>query len=94
MSRSTARIAMETPTRYLTQLGKHFQHRLPVTLETDHGTIDFPGGLCTLDAVDTHLVIQIDAAEPTDLTRLQDVVAKHLLRFAFRAPPEIDWLAA
>ena len=39
--------------RYLTQLCKHFQHRLPVTLEERHGHIAFDAGTCDLDAVAT-----------------------------------------
>jgi len=29
-----------------------------------------------------------------DLAQVQDVVARHLLRFAFREPPTIEWHGA
>lgn len=88
---SEARVALETPARYLAQLCKHFAHKLPVTLEEREGSIEFPMGVCRLQADEGVLVLRAEAAEAEALDRLQDVVARHLLRFAFRAPPEITW---
>ncbi|HTW26657.1 MAG TPA: DUF2218 domain-containing protein [Acetobacteraceae bacterium] len=86
-----ARIAIATPRRYLAQLCKHFQHRLPVTLEEDRGDIAFPAGTCTLAAEDETLVLRVTAADAAALAQVEDVVARHLLRFAFRDPPDIRW---
>lgn len=91
---SEARVSMATPRRYLAQLCKHFQHKLAVTLAETHGRIEFPAGLCTLEAGEDTLVMRVTAGDPADLDRLQDVVARHLLRFAFREPPEIRWVRA
>ncbi len=91
MPSSQAKVATEAPSRYMTQLCRHFQHKLPVTLETDRGSIAFDTGLCTLAVEPEHLVMTVEAAEPAGVERLQDVVARHLLRFAFRSPPEIVW---
>jgi hypothetical protein len=88
---SEARVVMETPRRYLSQLCKHFEHKLPVTLEESSGSIAFPSGLCTLRAEPEALVMRV-AGEEAVLPQLEDVVARHLLRFAFRAPPEIIWV--
>jgi hypothetical protein len=85
---SEAIVVMETPRRYMTQLCKHFEHKVPVTLEEDSGSISFPMGACLLRAEADRLVMRV-AGE--DLARLEDVVARHLQRFAFRAPPEIVW---
>ncbi|TCZ65594.1 DUF2218 domain-containing protein [Roseicella aquatilis] len=82
---------MDTPRRSLAQLCKHFQHKLPVTLDEAHGRIDFPAGTCTLDARDEVLVMQVAAGDAAGLASLEDVIARHLLRFAFRQPPEIHW---
>ena len=89
-----AKVATDAPWRTMSQLCKHFQHKLPVTLEADRGTIAFDAGLCTLTTETDCLVMQVEAADPAGLDRLQDVVARHLLRFAFRAPPEIVWVKA
>jgi hypothetical protein len=93
MPTSEARVATETPSRYLGQLCKHFQHKLPVTLDERSGSITFSAGVCTLQAGDDALVMQVEAANAEDLARVEDVVARHLLRFAFRSPPEIIWHA-
>lgn len=92
MASATARVALEQPRRYLGQLCKHFAHKLPVTLEEANGSIAFPTGTCRLEAVEDALVMTLDAADPTALAALEDVVARHLLRFAFRTPPEIAWV--
>jgi uncharacterized protein len=89
--RSVANVATETPARYLGQLCKHFEHKLEVTHERDHGRIVFPMGTCLLATEGETLVLRAEAEDQAALERLQDVVARHLLRFAFRAPPEIVW---
>lgn len=91
---SEVRVATTTPSRYLTQLCKHFQHKLPVTLDERHGRIAFPAGLCELDAASDAgaLVMRVLAADETGLATLEDVVARHLERFAFREAPEIRWM--
>ncbi|HEX3348129.1 MAG TPA: DUF2218 domain-containing protein [Acetobacteraceae bacterium] len=91
MPSSEAHVAMATPTRYLTQLCKHFEHRLPVTHDGAAGRIAFEAGTCDLRASADALVMRCDAADDEALARVQDVVARHLLRFAFRDPPEIVW---
>jgi hypothetical protein len=85
---SEAIVLMETPRRYMSQLCKHFEHKAPVTLEEDTGSISFPMGACLLRAEPDRLVMRVSGE---DLGRLEEVVARHLLRFAFRSPPEIVW---
>ena len=85
---SEAVVPMETPRRYMSQLCKHFEHRVPVTLEEDTGSISFPMGACLLRAEPDRLVMRVSGK---DLGQLEDVVARHLLRFAFRNPPDIVW---
>lgn len=91
MRHSEARIALDQPARYLGQLCKHFAHKLPVTLEEARGSIAFPMGTCRLEAAEGLLLLRAEADEAEALERLQEVVGRHLLRFAFRAPPAIDW---
>jgi hypothetical protein len=85
---SEAIVLMETPRRYMSQLCKHFEHKAPVTLEDDAGSISFPMGDCLLRAEPDRLVMRVCG---DDLAKLEDVVTRHLLRFAFRAPPQIIW---
>ena len=88
---SEARVATELPRRYMSQLCKHFEHKLPVTLEESSGSIVFTAGVCTLRAEAQTLVMRV-SGEADVLPQLEDVVARHLLRFAFRDPPEIVWV--
>lgn len=92
MLTSEARVATATPRRYLAQMCKHFEHKLPVRLAEDDGGIEFPGGTCTLHAEPEILVMHVTADDEAALARLEDVVARHLERFAFRDKPEIEWV--
>ncbi len=90
---SEARVPTATPRRYLGQLCKHFEHKRPVTLAEEHGRIEFPDGVCTLQAEIAAgiLVLHVAASDEAALARLEDVVARHLGRFAFRDKPEVRW---
>jgi len=68
----------------LQQLCKHFAHRLPVEFTPERGQITFSVGTCRLAADAVVLTLHAEAADDAQLAQLQDVVARHLLRFAFR----------
>lgn len=91
MSKSTAEIATPLAGRYMTQLCKHFQHKLPVTLDDAAGHIVFSIGDCRLSADGERLTLSLDSPDDAQLLQLQDVVARHLLRFAFRETMQIVW---
>jgi hypothetical protein len=91
MAAATARVATDLPRRYMIQLCKHFEHRLAVTYDDAQGTIAFQAGICRLAVEPNALLMTVEAADEAALPQLQDVVARHLLRFAFREPPEIVW---
>jgi hypothetical protein len=82
MIATTARIHTPLAARYLTQLCKHFEHKLPVTHGNGAGSIAFSSGVCTL------------AADDASLAQITDVVSRHLVRFAFREPLSVEWSAA
>ena len=90
---STASIPTENARRYLGQFVNHFAHKLPFVRHEDntHGEVEFPLGLCTLDADATRLSIILNAATAEALKQLQEVVDRHLLRFAFREELAIIW---
>jgi hypothetical protein len=92
MMRSTAKVATDKAARYLTQLTKHFGHKLPVSTEgNEGGRIDFPFGACALAAEADGLHLCVEAENVADLTRLEAVIADHLTRFMFREPAPVDW---
>ncbi|ARQ02530.1 DUF2218 domain-containing protein [Pseudorhodoplanes sinuspersici] len=92
--RSIAEVVTPVPARYLAQLCKHFQHKLDVAFDSQSGHIVFPLGDCRLTAGDSTLTLSAEADDQEKLAKLQDVVARHLVRFAFREEMQIDWRAA
>jgi hypothetical protein len=89
--RSVATIPTEHASRYLQQLCKHFAHKLPVTFDPHAGQIEFSIGICRLVATDTALTLDLEAPEAEQMPQLQDVVVRHLVRFAFREELAIKW---
>jgi hypothetical protein len=53
--------------------------------------VSFPIGDCGLAANEAALTLRLSAGSPEDMTRLKDVVERHLLRFAFRESLPIHW---
>lgn len=81
---SHARVATDKAARYMAQLAKHWSHKFEVRLDATSATIALPLGTCQMTAHADGLDITIAAADHEDLARLEDVVARHLDRFAFR----------
>src|SRR5689334_5480916 len=88
---SLAEVATTNAERYLQQLCKHFQHKRPVTYDQRSGQITFSIGECRLAAGEGVLKLMLAAPDDAQMAQLQDVVARHLLRFAFREKMQIDW---
>ncbi len=84
MSRSIAIVPTPHASRYLQQLCKHWSHKFAVTFDAVSGHIPLPLGSADLAAGDMALTITCEVPEGGDLERMQQVVAHHLDRFAFR----------
>lgn len=91
---STATVPTPNASRYLQQLAKHFGHKVPATFDAAAGEIAFPFGLCHLAAEEGALRLTVDAGDEAALTRLREVIASHLIRFAFREDLAVDWQPA
>lgn len=90
-SRSRAVIETEAASRYLQQLCKHFAHKVPVQFDEAAGEIRFDIGTCHLRAEAGTLVLEAEAVQPETRATLEDVVARHLIRFAFRDDLKVIW---
>jgi len=88
---SEARVATPRSARYLGQLCKHFAQRIPATFSAAQGRVEFPAGTCEMEAAGDLLILRATAADEASLSQVEDVVARHLERFAFRDQPEISW---
>jgi hypothetical protein len=81
---SHARVATDKAARYMTQLAKHWSHKFEVRYDATSAMFPLPLGTCRMTAHPDGLDITIEAGDHADLSRLEDVVARHLDRFAFR----------
>lgn len=92
---SYARLNTDKAARYMTQLAKHWSHRFEVSYDDISALIPLPLGTCSMLVEPDGLDITIEAADLEGLARLEDVVAEHLLRFAFREPVKrLAWTRA
>ena len=89
-----ARVVTAHASKYLQQLCKHFQHKIPASFDEAKGSISFPAGEAKLAAEAGALEIVVEARKAEDLEGLKDVVARHLVRFAFREELDVPWRAA
>lgn len=89
---SAARITTGNGSRYLQQLCKHFAHKLPTTFDPATGRIDFPLGPVRLAADAIGLDLSLGTATADGRATLEDVVSRHLVRFAFRETLEVAWV--
>ena len=92
--RAEARVATANACKYMQQLCKHFQHKLPAEFDAAVGSISFPAGEVRLTANAETLAITLEAKSDQELDRLEDVVARHLARFAFREELDVQWRGA
>jgi hypothetical protein len=84
---SVARLDTDRPERFIKQLVSHLGTRLETSSpDAGQGIVQIPGGgRCKLTSDGTGLVLSAEASTDDELARIQDVVARHLLRFA-KAP--------
>ncbi|GBU17760.1 MULTISPECIES: DUF2218 domain-containing protein [Methylobacterium] len=96
MPTSQARVPTAEASRYLQQLCRHWSHKFPVESDASHGRVPFgEDRVCTFDAEPDALLMRVATSDPAGLTRLENVVSDHLLRFAFREGlGDITWSRA
>lgn len=91
---ATAHVAIADSPRYMSRLVKHFEHRVTVERYARNARVAFPGAPCAMEATDTHLDIRIEADDAATLTRITDVVTKHLKQVASQETFEVEWSTA
>lgn len=89
---ASARVATNDPSRYLLQLCKHFQGKVPVEFDRTHGTIAVGDGRCVLDADAGVLAISIVAPTGESVERLKLMVVKHLSKFDRHDRLTLEWM--
>ncbi len=91
---SEARVATETPARYVTRLCKHFAHKVPATFSDTEGRIEFAMGTGLLAVEPGTLVLRAQAQDAEGLARVEHVLGSHLERFADKETLSIAWAPA
>lgn len=95
MATSVSTVKTDHASRYLQQLCKHWSHRFSVEFDPAVGKVPFsPENSLDLAAEPGGLVMTLTVGNPDDLERMQNVVADHLKRFAFREELDVSWSAA
>jgi hypothetical protein len=94
MPGSTARVATDRPLRYLEQICRHLGHKLRTEQVGSTGVIWHSAGTCSLAVDGSVLVLQATADTAENLAIVQDVVARHLMRFGARDGLVVTWTAS
>lgn len=95
MSQSRSTVQTEQASRYLQQLCKHFGHKIDVDFSPEKGECTFPFAVVRMTAVDNALNVEVDAPDDEKRDQAQDVIERHLVRFAFREElPPMNWRGA
>lgn len=81
---STGRFSTTKGRAYMTQLCKHFGHKIPASVEGDHGQVEFKIGVARMQADDHAMTVELIGADAESVQQLQGVIDSHLERFAFR----------
>ena len=89
---SRAAVATAHASKYLQQPCKHWSHRLEVRHDRQAGHITFgEGDTLELSAAPDALLLMVKAGDEKRIEELEQVVADHLERFAFRETLAFDW---
>ena len=94
MPTSTAIVATDAPARYAKQLLAHLGRKNTVEQvegDPDGGRLIFAYGSATLHAAADQLVMNAIAVDAESLARVEDVLARHLLRFGSRRELVVTW---
>lgn len=94
MPTSTAIVATDAPARYAKQLLAHLGRKNTVEQvegDPDGGRLIFAYGSATLHPAADQLVMNAIAVDAESLARVEDVLARHLVRFGTRRELVVTW---
>jgi uncharacterized protein len=77
--------------RLMKALCNHFAQRITARYEEDKGYIEFQAGKCEISVTPTLMTLQFEAENADNLSRLQEVIVDHLLRFSPNDNLQINW---
>lgn len=89
MATSNSTIETDNPSRLMTRLCKHWQHKFEVEADETRSAIHLPLGVCRMHC-DAQLHVALEG-DDEQMERFQQVVADHLHRMASRETLAIEW---
>lgn len=97
MFRATAVITTDASVRYAKQLLAHLGHKVtvePLEGQPQAGRLVFAYGAGTVVPMDGRLVLDATAQDAESLARVEDVLARHLVKFGARRELTVSWQSA
>jgi hypothetical protein len=88
---ATAFVVTSRPERYIKQLVSHFRNKVTTELTDEGGRLEFDFGICDLKAAPKGIELIGTAEDAAQLETLEDVVARHLLRFGANDQLTVSW---
>ena len=88
---SFASINTDRPQRWATQLVSHLGHKVPVESTHDGYVLPIGNGLGCVSVKDDVLLLKASATDVESLEHVENVLARHLERFAAREGLSVDW---
>jgi uncharacterized protein len=88
---ATAFVVTSRPERYIKQLVSHFGNKVKSELTDEGGRLEFDFGICDLKAAPTGIELIGTAEDAAQLETLEDVVARHLVRFGTTDQLTVSW---
>lgn len=89
---SFASINTHRPERWAKQLVSHLGRRIPVESTPDGDVLSIGNGQGFVSIKDGSLVLRAKAPDAESLSGVEDVLARHLERFAARETLKVTWI--
>jgi uncharacterized protein len=88
---STAIVVTDAPARYAKQLLRHLSVKPTIELVAEKHRLVFEYGTATVRPDGEDLLLRAEAADAESLARLEDVLARQLVRFGRRNELTVQW---
>jgi hypothetical protein len=92
MHTSHATVATDRADRYVKQLVSHLGRKAGVVSDGERQRIRLPSGSCVVWAASGRIELAAEADDEPALRTVEDVVARHLVRFGQRDELHVEWV--
>jgi uncharacterized protein len=89
---SFASINIDRPERWAKQLVSHLGRKIPVESTDEGDVLSIGNGQGAVSIKDGALLLRATATDTESLSHVEDVLARHLERFAAREGLKVNWI--